>query len=411
MSRPNVLLIFSDQEQAPSLTGPLNLPNRRRVAAGGVTFDRTFCTTPQCTASRASIMTGRFPQEVGVVTNINAVGSRPLSPEVPTLGSVFADAGYQTAYLGKWHLSDDETAPLDDFGFPGRTRLRGDELADAAGQWLADAPDGPWLCVVSIVNPHDVYYTPEDQAIRAEVELPANFDDDVYAKPDCQQRFLDYDQGTRVLDFDEEDWLRYISWYHDLIERVDGHLGVILDGLEASGQAEETLIAYTSDHGDMAGGHGLPFKGPFMYEEILRVPLVMRWPDRTGAGETREHLASLVDLAPTFAAAAGVQWPADLPGRDLRAVAEDAEAPWRDRIFAQYHSKQRWSNPIRTVRTERWKLNEYVDDRDEFYDLREDPGEMRNEIHAPHYREEIAELRASLTEWREETRDPLLQTD
>jgi len=408
MSRPNILLVFSDQEQSPALTGDLDLPHREQLAARGVTFTHAFCTTPQCTASRASIVTGRYPQEVGVVTNLGAVGSRPLSPNVPTIGSVFRDAGYETGYLGKWHLSDDERAPLDAFGFAGRTLLRGDDLEQAAADWLSETPDEPWLLVVSIVNPHDVYSMPEDQQIRPDVHLPANFHDDVYAKPACQQRFLDYDQGTRVRDFDEQDWLRYISWYHDLIEKVDRHLGAVLDALEASGQADETLVAYTSDHGDMAGGHGLPYKGPFMYEEILRVPLVVGWPDGAGAGETRDGLASLVDLAPTFAAAAEIEWPARLPGRDLHDLASDAASLWRDRIFAQYHSKQRWSNPIRTIRTERWKLNEYVEDRDEFYDLQEDPGELRNEIHAAAHSDLIGELRAGLHRWQEDTLDPLL---
>ncbi len=408
MSRPNILLVFSDQEQAPALTGELSLAHRDRIAATGVTFDRTYCTTPQCTASRGSIMTGRFPQETGVVTNIGAVGSRPLSPDIPTLGTVFHDAGYETYYMGKWHLSDDEMAALDAHGFPGRTRLRGDDLADAAVAWLNEAPSEPWLMIVSFVNPHDVYYRPDAQEIRPDVELPDNFADDVYAKPACQQHFLDYDQGAQVCDYEEEDWLRYISWYHDLIERVDGHLGVILDALGASGQAEETLVAYTSDHGDMAGGHSLPYKGPFMYEEILRVPLVVRWPEMVAAREVRDELVSLIDLAPTFAAAAEIDWPTELPGRDLRALAEDEAAPWRDRIFAQYHSKQRWSNPIRSVVTERWKLNHYIDDRDELYDLQEDPGELRNEIHALHDQELIGELRGSLDEWRAQTADPLL---
>ena len=408
MSQPNILLVFSDQEQAPSLTGDLHLPHRERLADSGATFEHAFCTTPQCTASRASIMTGRYPQDVGVVTNIGAVGSRPLSPDVPTLGSVFRDAGYETAYMGKWHLSNDERAPLDDFGFPGRTRLRGDELAESATRWLTDTPDQPWLLAVSFVNPHDVYSLPEDQPIHPDAQLPANLTDDVYAKPSCQQRFLDYDQGAQVHDFGEEDWLRYISWYHSLIQRVDGHLGLILDALEASGQADETVIAYTSDHGDMAGGHGLPFKGPFMYEEILRVPLVVRWPDGVGAGETRDGLASLIDLAPTFASAAGVQWPTYLPGHDLHALAEDEATHWRDRVFAQYHSKQRWSNPIRTVRTDRWKLNEYIDDRDEFYDLQEDPGELRNQVHTARHADVIGELRASLHGWRKDTLDPLI---
>ncbi|MEA3403040.1 MAG: sulfatase-like hydrolase/transferase [Armatimonadota bacterium] len=410
MSPPNILLVFSDQEQSLSRSPLLSLPHRQRLMERGVTFERCYCTTPQCSASRASIMTGRYPQEVGVVTNIGAVGGRPLSPQVPTLGNVFREASYETQYMGKWHLGN-EGGVLDDFGFPGRIRARGEELAERAAGWLASPPPEPWLLVVSFVNPHDVYSMPPEHPVRPGLSLPDSFGDDLHAKPPPQLRFLQHDQGVAVHGFEEEDWLRYISWYYDLIERVDGHLGAILDALESSGQDGNTLVAYTSDHGDMAGGHGMPFKGPFMYEELLRVPLVVRWPDGAGAGETRDTLAGLVDLAPTFAAAAGIDWPAEPPGRNLRAIAEDASAPWRDRIFAQYHSKQRWSNPIRTVRTRRWKYNHYLEDRDELYDLQEDPSEMRNEIHTPEHQELIGKLRACLDEWRRETGDPLRAAD
>lgn len=138
------------------------------------------------------------------------------------------------------------------------------------------------------------------------------------------------------------------------------------------------------------------------------MPLVVRWPDGAGAGETRDGMVSLIDLAPTFASLASVQWPTYLPGHDLHALAQDEATDWRDRIFAQYHPKQLWFNPIRTVRTDRWKLNECVDGRDEFYDLQEDPGELRNEVHAAQHADVIGGLRASLHHWRENTLDPLL---
>ncbi len=406
-TRPNILIVLSDQERELADRTGLKIPNRDRLDALGTRFTAAYCTTPQCSPARATLLTGRYPHEAGVVTNIGAVGGAPLSPEVPCLGTVFGSQGYATGYLGKWHLGN-EGGDLDEFGFPGRVRARGEKLAQATADWIRSQAKRPWLLFASFINPHDIYKISKIGAqvrFRPEVKLPLNFEDDLATKPPPQQQFLDKDQGTAVLGYTPEDWLRYRSCYRDLIERVDGHLGVILEALEQTRQLEDTIIVYSSDHGDMGGAHGLPFKGPFMYEELIRVPLTIAWPGTLPEAETRDALVSHMDLIPTLCALSQVEWPERLRGADLTSVIRGKTAELHEQIFVEYHSKQQWANPIRTIRRRDWKFNQYVDGYRELYDLRGDPGELRNLAGTGHRMEE--ELSDTLTAWRRETRDPM----
>ncbi|MGD8238228.1 MAG: sulfatase-like hydrolase/transferase [Armatimonadota bacterium] len=409
--RPNILIVLSDQERELADRAGLKMPNRDRLDAMGTRFTAAYCTTPQCSPARATLLTGRYPHEAGVVTNIGAVGSAPLSPEIPCLGTAFGTQGYATGYLGKWHLGS-EGDGLDEFGFPGRVKARGEKLAQATAEWIRGQTERPWLLFSSFINPHDIYHIRKPGAqvrVRPEVELPPNFEDDLSAKPPPQQQFLDRDQGTAVLEYTGEDWLRYRSYYRDLIEMVDGHLGAILDALEQTKQMENTIIVYSSDHGDMGGAHGLPFKGPFMYEELIHVPLTVAWPGTLPEGRGTDALVSHMDLIPTLCGLSGVEWPEELRGADLTALLRGRRTKVHEQVFVEYHSKQQWANPIRTVRRRRWKLNQYVDGYRELYDLRNDPGEVRDLAGTGHGMEE--ELGAALTAWRRETGDPLAAGD
>jgi len=212
-----------------------------------------------------------------------------------------------------------------------------------------------------------------------------------------------------VKDYTEADWKRYVSAYYELIEKVDNHLGRILDALEARGLRERTLVVYTSDHGDMAGSHGLPFKGPFMYDELLRVPFIVSWPDTLPQGVPCNELVSNIDVAPTLCAAGNIDWPERFVGRDLATLFKDPTTPWRDEIFAEYYAKQHWANPIRTVRTQRWKYNLYLDGGEELYDLSKRPLEVHNLAGAEECRAIQEDLSQRLLTWRRETEDPFLR--
>ncbi|MEW6237897.1 MAG: sulfatase-like hydrolase/transferase [Candidatus Omnitrophota bacterium] len=381
--RPNVLILLSDQETERISRSWLRLPNRRRLEARGMRFTNAFCATPQCSASRASLLTGLNPHQAGVVANVDS-GSlgKPLSPSIPCLGSVFRDQGYIMGYLGKWHLGNDENG-LGAFGFPNKhdgSALRGEELANAAADWIRNQEETPWLLVVSFINPHDIYQISNhiQEPICDNVTLPDNFHDDLAGKPAPQRQYLEKDQGKVTLNWGKEEWLRYRSYYLNLIEKVDSHIGIILDALEAKGQSEDTVAIYSSDHGDMAGAHRLPFKGPFMYDELLNVPLTLSYPQRFAQGGVSDSLVSLIDIVPTLCEMSGIAWPKPLPGISLCPLFSQPNQPLRKEIYAEYYGKQKWINPINTIRTKEWKYNLYLQGGEELYALDRDPGEIKN---------------------------------
>jgi choline-sulfatase len=389
--RPNVVVFMTDQESA-LLPGRANLPNRERLNARGVRFTHAFTNTPQCSAARSSLLTGLEPHRTGVVTNVDDTSlGKPLSPELPTVGKVFRDAGYRTGYFGKWHLGAEEGS-LEAFGFSKSVRGRDRAVADAAAAWMR-AQSKPWLAWVSILNPHDITGFARQRAsviARAGVPAPVTGLENLAGKPSEQRAFMDIDDGRPALNYKPEDWIRYRSYYLELMEKVDECLGAVMSAIE---DWNNTVFLYTSDHGDALGEHGLPFKGPFMYEPLLRIPLVICAPGLKPA--ERDDLAASIDVAPTVASLAGLRWPAKVTGRDLSHGPTGREA-----VLLEYYAKQKWINPIRTIRTRRWKLNWYDSGNQELYDLREDPNETRNLAADPAALKTRRELEDRLNAWR-----------
>jgi Arylsulfatase A and related enzymes len=277
--RPNVLVFLTDQETA-LIPGPVNTPNRRRLEAQGVRFTHAFCNTPQCSPARSSLLTGLEPHQTGVLTNVDR-GSlgKPLSPRLATLGSVFRSAGYRTAYFGKWHLGSDANG-LDAFGFSVARQGKDEQVAEEAAAWIRQQ-SGPWLAYVSILNPHNIYsVVSAGKRTRPGVQAPSTDLRNLSAKPAEQQEYVDRDQGKETRNFTPDDWIRYRSFYCELIEKADACLGTVLSAI---GDPRSAIVAYSSDHGDAIGEHGLPFKGPFMYEPEIRIPLVISAPGRAKA--------------------------------------------------------------------------------------------------------------------------------
>ncbi|MBI2686925.1 MAG: sulfatase-like hydrolase/transferase [Acidobacteria bacterium] len=390
-SRPNILVFMTDQESA-LLPGPAALPNRARIAKGAADFTRAFCNTPQCSPARSSLMTGLEPHHTGVRTNVDggSLGAS-LDASIPTVGSVFRAAGWATGYFGKWHLSRETAGGLERFGFSSGAGGTDAEAAAAASAWIRQRK-GPWLAWVSVLNPHDIYHIREvleRTAIRPGVKPPATGLANLSAKPSEQREFVEKDQGKITADFDANHWLRYRSYYLNLLEQTDVQLGQVLD---AAGDLADTIVVYTADHGDQLGGHGLPFKGPFMYEPLIRIPLLIRAPGRMQPGR-RDDLVTQADIAPTLAALAGVEWPRKIDGESL--VKEIS----RDAIFLEYYAKQKWVNPIRTVRTKRWKLNLYESGNRELYDLVADPYEGKDLSKTPEHKHTMAALELRINRW------------
>lgn len=415
--RPNVVFIITDQQQRTAMSAAgnpcLRTPAMDSVAHEGVLFTRAICATPQCSASRAAIVTGRWPHSAGVIANIGAIGSQPLDPRLPSVGHVFRAAGYETAYFGKWHLGKNPG----EHGFEQFDtckRGRGDLVLARAVEFLNRPHSRPFIMFASFVNPHDIYkfktLRKQIPLGRRKILLPASRHDDLAAKPEPQRRYRDEDQGVAARGFADDQWRNYLEVYYYLAEKVDSRIGKILDALRSLGLHRDTVVVFTSDHGDLGGAHGLPFKGPCMYRELVEVPLAIRWPGVIGAGRVIDDLVSNADLLPTLCDLADIAPPDGMQGRSLRPALEGRpDRPRRQFVVSEYFSKQRWANPIRMLQTERWKYVRYRRWGEELYDLLNDPHELNNLAHdlpaSGRVRRERDRLAAMLDEWMRRTAD------
>jgi arylsulfatase len=354
---PNVLLITSDEERyaLPQPEGYV-LPARLRLQERGVTFDSYYVASAQCSSSRSVIYTGQHMPLTEIFDNDNMPYIRPLDPALGTLGSMMRAAGYYCAYQGKWHLSrayKDPTDPrpttnaLEPYGFSefndwgdidggAWAGLKIDPvIAGQAVKWLRNrapvvAPEQPWFLAVNFVNPHDVMSydyggrrttapppnlaeamvlrPPADIPLYAkvwDVDVPATVHDDRSGAAPAVREYAAAMETMFGPVPDEDAWRLGLNFYLNCTRDVDRSIDLVLDALVASGQADETVVIFTSDHGELAGSHGLRQKGNLVYDENFHVPLVICHPD-FGGGTSTDAIASAVDLAPTLLDIAGV---------------------------------------------------------------------------------------------------------
>ncbi|MEI6252179.1 MAG: sulfatase-like hydrolase/transferase [Mycobacteriaceae bacterium] len=351
--RPNILLLITDEERERMwFPDHIRFANRERMAARGMRFTNHHVHTFPCTPSRATILTGRHAASTRMFDNINFNWQQPLDPGIATVGHLLSAAGYTCGYLGKWHLGGEsrrnglrpygfgDWKGPDTHGTPYLGHFIDGRTADHAGRWITEHADrGPWLLVCSFVNPHDIMLYPRFRKPRVTdhgAQLPPNFADDLSTKPVTQRYWkVTCDiTGGRVRD--EKAWRRLINAYIDLNLEVDHHIGTVLDALAASGAESNTLVVATSDHGDLAGAHGLRQKAANLYRENAQVPLTMTWPGTIPAGGSSRRLTGAVDLLPTLLAVAGggVGPLSDpLPGRDLSPLWQDPQRAIRDSVL------------------------------------------------------------------------------
>lgn len=413
--KPNIVFIFSDQQHGRAMgfvDAFFRTPATDRFARESTVFDATFCTTPQCSPSRSTLMTGLYPSKTGMRNNLDAAGARPLS--MPTLGAAMQSAGYRTMYYGKWHLGGD---PIGTAGWDDRQTFHTDgryddpEVTRHATRFLRErgsaGDDQPFLLMLSYNNPHDVYRFRHEHVDNSEqdVPLPESYHRESLAnKPEAQLRFMTHDQGTTIHGEPASHWRHYRAVYRDKIAAFDAQVGDVLSALRASGLDENTLVVLNSDHGDMDAHHGLIFKGPFMYEQMVHVPLMIRLPTAMladGSAPPRQvsSLVSNADLYPTLLDFAGLPEP-DCDGQSLKpCLLGEGPAPQREFVVGQYHGKQQWVEPIRMIRTRRHKLNIYATREAELYDLQHDPHELDNLADEPAHASLRDELAGSLRAW------------
>lgn len=411
--QPNIVLIFSDQQHWRAmgfLDDFFDTPTLDGFSEDSCVFERAFCTTPQCSPSRSSILTGCYPTRTGVKINTGALDSQPLRQE--TIGAMLQRAGYRTAYFGKWHLGDEDIANK---GWDSSIMKVKDPLTESSAvEFIKDVANdgGPFALFASFSNPHDIYHFEKHTADGdiSTIPLPRSWHEETFEnKPVVQKQFMTEDQGTAIWDKERATWQNYRDCYRVKTRLYDDNVGAIVGELKKQGLWENTIVIVTSDHGDMDTNNRLIYKGPFMYEHMVRVPLMIRVPGRFG-GKGGKRIGDLdtvnVDITPTILDLCGLD-AIDCDGISLKpTLTGRAEQERREFVIGQYHGKQQWVNPIRMIRTEEFKLNRYLHYGDELYDLKNDPEELQNLANDPKYASVKEQLVKKLDEWMQQNNDP-----
>lgn len=441
--RPNILLIHSDQHRYDCVGAHghrlVQTPHLDRLAAEGATFCHAFTPIAICTPARASLLTGAWPTTHGSLCIPGTEGYRSARPELPVLTRLLHDAGYSTSWVGKFHR-EVEGAPTDHgvenyvcySGYKEWRAAQGlapepfvhglygevDEACppDKSGlHWQCDRvlellerareSERPFFMRWDPPEPHLPARAPRELADLYPPETIApwpSFPDSLEGKPYAQRFYRDV-WGLQEWTWD--DWAPIVSSYLGVITLLDRQIGRLLAWLEERGLMENTLVIYSTDHGDYCGGHGSIDKHFAMYDDLMRVPLLVRWPGHVQAGTRPESFVSNeIDIARTILEAAQIEAPPSFVGHDLVSLANGA--PGRDDIFAQYFGTHCALYSMRMVRDQRWKYI-YSPGGDELYDLETDPGELVNRIADPHCAAERARLKRRLWEWMQKASDPL----
>jgi arylsulfatase A-like enzyme len=439
MARPNLLIFMTDHQRADTalVDHPSITPNLDRLAREGITFTNTYCPSPHCCPARATFFSGLYPSRHGVWNNIcnRQALSYGLKPGVRLWSEDLAEAGYEQHFSGKWHVSVEEgpgdrgwtehfvsagkgtlhgvtwdryrqiatepdptvrgegeilRAGYGTYQLYGTRDRHGDQDQRVVSEGLDLIPrltdsDQPWTLYLGLSGPHDPYMVPQqflDMVDLEDVELPANYADDMADKPGVYQKM----RAMRFGQLSEREVREAIRHYWAYCSYLDAMFGQILNALEESGQVDNTLVLYTSDHADYVGEHGLFAKGIPCFQGAYHIPAVIRWPAGIcNPGRMVDALVSEADFAPTFLDVAGVKFDRYFTGASLLPFLFDQEPKdWRTAIHTQCNGVELYYTQ-RSVMTKEYKYTFNGFDRDELYDLRQDPYEMINLANDPAY--------------------------
>jgi arylsulfatase A-like enzyme len=476
--KPNIVFIMSDDHAAPGISAyggfladVAKTPNIDRLAKEGMRFDNCFCTNSICTPSRAVILTGKYSHKNGVLTLDDEFdGTQQTFPKL------LQKAGYYTGVVGKWHLKTEPTGfdyynvlpgqglyfnPImfestmpwwkkegtiwwEDLeaveeGKRGGKQYKGyvtDVITDVALDFLKDRPkDKPFCLLYQHKAPHDMWEYDEKHAeLFKDIEIPEPvnlFDSHSHrgmAIKRCTQKigrnhtlFEDETEHLSGCKRKQKQYQVYIKSYLRCVASIDDNIGRVLDYLDKTGLTKNTIVVYTSDQGFFLGEHGL-FDKRFMYEESLRMPLLIRYPREVKAASVNSDIVVNVDFAETFLDYAGLSVPGDMQGRSLRPLLQGGTpADWRRSMYYRYWMHRAHFNIAAHfgVRTKRYKLIYYyglpldatgakprpTKPEWELFDLEKDPREMYNVYGKPEYTGIAEKLKAELIRLRKELED------
>ncbi len=437
-----IIFIMTDTQRTDMLGcyghPDMKTPALDKLASEGVRFDRAYTCQPVCGPARSALFTGTYPHSNGSWGN-----SMPLGANVKTIGQRLSDHRFHCAYIGKYHLDGydyfglgkaqegwdpdywyDMRNYLDELSEDERFKSRqtesntqeggvraedtyGYRVTERAIDFIKNAREDDYFLVVSYDEPHDPYLCPEPYASMYEgYEFPKskNVWDDLSGKPDYQKAWA----GDSLSE--DKDALKITpQFFLGCNSFVDSQIGRFLE--EAEHYAPDALIIYTSDHGDFLSSHSLYAKGPAMYDEIARIPLIIRDPEAEG-GKVNPHPASHIDLSPTILDYAGIPVPKIMEGKSMRPMIEDADFKGNDYVFTEFgryeidHDGFGGFQPMRAVFDGRYKLSIHLLSQDELYDIKEDPEELHNLILSEEHQAVRDHLHDVILDWMNRTRDP-----
>jgi arylsulfatase A-like enzyme len=448
-ARPNLLLLLSDQHRYDCIAAHghtvVRTPALDRLAAEGVTFRHAFTPAPVCVPARTSLLHGCWPSRHQCLMNEGLGVPHPDTRALPSFSRQLAAAGYWLGHVGKWQVSAGhppgavgfhESNPGGGYGAwrkasglpptPHRNGWFGEtdpgvapeqsRLGWEAGQVIAmleraASRGSPFFVRWDTSEPHLPNVVPEPFASMydpARIAPWPGFGDTLAGKPFIQAQ----QQRTWRLDGRRwEDWAQTVARYLGEVSLLDDQVGRILEAVERLGLAGNTVVIYSTDHGDLCGSHGLIDKHYIMYDDVARVPLLVRWPlGLVQPGRTcDEFVIHALDLAATFCDLAGAPVPGTFQGISLLpALRGRPLASERPDVFSMYYGNQFGFYSQRMVRNRRWKYVWNATAEDELYDLEADPGELRNRTGDPTCRETVRALRRRLVDWMQTTGDQQL---
>jgi arylsulfatase A-like enzyme len=428
--KPNILLIITDQQFADAMSCRIgkkyiNTPALDSLFNNGIFYSRAYCANPVCVPSRSSMYTGRYPQETGVLSH----EVKTLNNErFPCMGIIFKNAGYETGFVGKWHSPIPiENVSVSGFEYINNVRNNGADLknSDAAITFLKQKRNSPFFLYVSYNNPHNICEwargTRGNKLPDGDIGGPPPMDKypplpNNHNPPENEtdimilmRKSYQASKTFPVGNFGEKEWREYIWAYYRMIELVDKRISKLLDALHDANLEDNTIIFFTSDHGDCHGAHKWNQKTVF-YDESVRVPFIISYKDLPKAYVSDRLVHTGVDLLPTLCDYAGIQIPENLPGLSLKNNANKA----RKYIVCQNMFLQgaeidgRKPTPTgRMVRSSIYKYCLYSEGkrRESLVDMIKDPGEMVNHAGNPDFKVILKQHRIYLKEFAEQYND------
>jgi len=429
--KPNILFILSDQHNASFLgcngNELINTPNLNMLAAQGVLFENAYCQNPLCVPSRCSLLTGRYSKDLGIYENRHILESDSM-----TIPKVLSANGYKTCVIGKTHINGEQyqgyqqrpygdlfgqahqpdpkrTEPAPDSGLGDvlgnsgatgiplpltQTEICVSETAKWLQTYVSQNDSRPFMLSVNFDKPHFPMKAPKKyvEKYAGKVKIPEFYPDylEKYAVPFVKKSF-EVNGAWEHYGKDREIHEKALAAYYACVEWIDNAIGRILQVLEYLELAEDTIIIYTSDHGEMAGEKGAWQKSVF-FDASSKVPLMMAWGSNFPAGQRRKEPVGLIDLFPTLCDLSGIKVPEECGGVSLKPLLFGDETLARKAVFCESVVLKVPEYAGCMMRSGKWKYAYYLDGTEELYDMENDPGEWNNLASAEQYSHIVKEM-------------------